>query len=85
MRRKFLLVAAVALVTGVPVGLAVAQPNPPSALTTIHCSYVNSHLAADRPKYNSESEYRVAQQQAYSFCREDKHKNFDRTGGNVFR
>lgn len=85
MRRKFLLAAAVALVTGTPVGLAVAQPNPPSALTTMHCSYVNSHFAADRQKYSSESEYRTALQQAYALCRQDKHKNFDRTGGNVFR
>ena len=84
--KKVLIATAVALVTGTPLAFAAGYtPNPPAALTTMHCSYVNQHFAYDRPKYASESDYRVALQQAYSFCRQDKHKNFDRTGGNVFR
>ena len=86
--KRILIAAAVAMVTGAPLALAATYPaTTPSALTTLHCSYADQHLAykQSQGRYATESDYRVAQQQASTYCREDKHKNFDRTGGNIFR
>jgi hypothetical protein len=84
--KKILLPAALALVAGAPLAFAAGYPaNTPAALTTLHCTRVNQYLAYNQQRYATESDYRTAQQNAYQFCREDRHKNFDRTGGNVFR
>jgi hypothetical protein len=72
---RILTAAAVLLVLGAP--LALAMPNPTdmttSELTTEHCA----NLAQDFSslKFPNLSARQVAEQKAYAVCRQDRHKN----------
>jgi hypothetical protein len=72
----------VALVASAPLAFA-AKSTPPSstALTTEHCSSVEQNFSKDRAQYKSESAFQVAEQKAFSLCRQDRHPDDGREFG----
>jgi hypothetical protein len=73
---KILIVAALALVASAPLAVAkTTTPPPASSLTMAHCTSVERNFDANQSHYKSESAFQIAEQEAMSLCRWDKHKN----------
>ena len=67
--KKILMASAIALVCGAPLAFAATGNMNNGALTTQHCSYLETQMSG--AKFKSQA----AEDNALSLCRQDRHKN----------